>query len=125
MELLALLKAEFPPAPPGLTDQYIERHPDPTCAEPKNEWLLLMPAYMSWCVRSPLRNELLVVDRTIDALANFGRFNQPEPSHMNFRSLCNPQQRAVVAAFLRWCLSGQVLVIEDHVERSLKRWQKV
>jgi hypothetical protein len=125
VDLLALLEAEFPRPPPSLDDEYIVRHPDPTCAEPKGEWLVLMPAYMSWCLRSPLRDKLLVVDHTGNALANFGRFTEPVPSHMNFRSLCNQQQREVVVGFLRWCLSGQVLIIEDQVQRSLKRWQEV
>lgn len=123
MNLLASLKAEFPLASNGLSDEYIEQNPDPTCAEPKNEWLVIMPAYMSWCLRSPMRNELLVVDHTVNALANFGRFTEPDPAHMNFRSLCSPRQREVVIAFLQWCLDGEVLVIEEQVERSLKRWQ--
>ncbi len=123
MDLLASLKTEFPPSPPSLTDEYIEQNPDPTDAEPANNWLVLMPAYMSWCIRSPLRDELLVLDHTIHALANFGRFTQPEPKHLNFWFLCSPRQRAVVAEFLRWSLSGEVLVLEDQVQRSLKRWQ--
>jgi hypothetical protein len=123
VELLASLNADFPKTPPGLSDEYIENNPDPANAEPRNDWLVLMPAYMSWCIRSPLRNELLVVDHTINALANFGRFAQPEPAHLNFRSLCNPRQKAVVTDFLRWCLSEEVLVSEDQVKRSLKRWQ--
>lgn len=123
MDVLAALRSEFPPTPPGLSDAYIEQNPDPTCAEPECEWLLLMPAYMSWCLRSPQRNELLVLDHTINALANFGRFTEPEPRHMNFRSQCNQRQREIVAAFLRWCLSGEVIVIEEQVKRSLKRWQ--
>ena len=125
MDLLASLKAEFPKTPPGPSDEYIENNPDPIDAEPKNNWLVLMPAYMSWCIRSPKRNELLVVDHTINALAEFGRFTQSEPEHMNFRSVCNPQQKEVVRAFLRWCLNGEVLVLENQVERSLKRWHDV
>lgn len=125
MDVLASLNAEFPQVPPSLSDEYIEQNPDPTCADPKNEWLVVMPAYMSWCLRSPKRDELLVVDHTVNALANFGRFTEPEPAHLNFRSLCSPRQREAVLAFLRWCLSGEVLVIEEQVERSLKRWQGV
>lgn len=123
MDLLASLKIEFPNFEAGLTDEYIEQNPDPAGAESSNNWLAVMPAYMSWCVRSPLRNELLVLDHTVDALANFGRFEHPKPSHLNFRSLCNSRQRAVVAAFLRWCLCGEVLVHEEQAERSLKHWQ--
>ena len=123
MDLLASLKAEFPLSAPNLTDEYIELNPDPTDAEPLHTWLAIMPAYMSWCIRSPRRNELLVLDHTVNALANFGRYAQPEPSHMNFRSLCNSRQRAVVAAFLEWCLGGEVLVHEEQVERSLMHWQ--
>jgi len=124
VDLLTSLKTEFPPVLPSHSDEYIEQNPDPVSAEPKNDWLVLMPAYMAWCVRSPLRNELLVVDHTVNALANFGRFSQPEPAHLNFRFLCNPRQKAVVAAFLAWCNSGEVLVQEVQVERSLKRWQE-
>ena len=91
---------------------------------PLHDWLAVMPAYMRWCVRSPLRNELLVLDHTVDALANFGRFEQSEPNHLNFRSLCNPRQQAVVAAFLRWCLSDEVLVHKEQAKRSLKHWQR-
>ncbi len=123
MDLVASLKAEFPLCVAGLTDEYIEQNPDPTDAEPLNNWLAIMPAYMSWCIRSPRRNELLVLDHTVNALAEFGRFSRPEPSHLNFRSLCNSRQRALVAAFLGWCLSGEVCVHEEQVERSLKHWQ--
>jgi len=124
VDLLASLDAEFPANPPGLTDAYIEQNPDPTDAEPANDWLVIMPAYMRWCVRSPRRDELLVVDHTISALANFGRFIKPEPPHLNFRALCSPQQKEVVTSFLQWCLSGEVFVHEEQVTRSLKHWQQ-
>ncbi len=75
-------------------------------------------------IRSPLRDELLVLDHTVNALANFGRFSDPEPSHLNFRSLCNPEQRAVVIEFLNWCSSGEVLVLQEQVERSIRQWKR-
>ena len=124
MDLVDSLNTEFPSSPPGLTDSYIEKNPDPTCAEPAEDWLVIMPAYMSWCIRSPLRDELLVVDHTVGALANFGRYDKAEPRHLNFKSLCSVRQRAVVAAFLEWCLSGEVFVHEQQVKRSLKHWQE-
>ena len=124
MDLLESLKAEFPQCPASLTDDYIEQNPDPTSAEPLNNWLAVMPAYMSWCIRSPRRDELTVLDHTVNALANFGRFVQREPSHLNFRSMCSARQRAVVAAFLGWCLDGEVLVPKEQIERSLKHWQR-
>ena len=123
MDLLASIQTEFPKGAVNLTDKYIEQNPDPTEADPLNNWLVVMPAYMSWCIRSPRRNELLVLDNTIHAIANFGRFKRHEPSHLNFWSLCNPDQRAVVASFLGWCLTGDVLVHEEQVERSLKYWR--
>ena len=124
MNLLASLKKSFPSPPAALTDEYIEHTPDPTEAEPLNEWLVIMPAYMSWCIRSPFRDELLVLDHTVTALANFGRFTDPEPNHLNFRSLCSPAQRAVVIEFLNWCNSGEVLVLQEQVERSIRQWQR-
>lgn len=122
MDLLTSLKAEFPVRADDPTDEYIEQNPDPTAAQPRHNWLIIMPAYMRWCIRSPLRNELLVLDHTVNALAEFGRFGQPEPAHLNFRALCNPGQRAVVAGFLDWCLNEKVLVHEEQVRRSLKHW---
>ena len=124
MDLLSSLTSEFPPRSASLTDEYIEQNPDPVCAAPLNDWLAVMPAYMSWCIRNPHRNELLVLDHTVDALANFGRFARSEPPHLNFKSKCSPGQRAVVAAFLAWCLSGSVLVNEDQASRSLRHWQR-
>ena len=121
-KLRAAICTEFPARRQGLTDEYIEQNPDPFRVESSNDWMVILPAYMSWCMRSPLRNTLLVLDHTINALAIFGRTTQAQHSGLDFRSRCSRQQCAVIVAFLRWCQSGALIVHDEQVERSLRRW---
>ena len=79
-ELLAAIDGEFPARNADLTDEYIEQKPDPTRVKLSDDWFVILPAYMSWCLRSPRRNQLLVLDHTIDVLANFGRYTQAQPA---------------------------------------------
>jgi hypothetical protein len=123
-DLLAAIQREFPARRADLTDDYIEQNPNPIRVELSQDWFVILPAYMSWCVRSPRRNQLLVLDHTIDALANFGRYAKAQPVELNFRSRCNCEQRAVIVAFLRWCHSGALIVHDEQVARSLRRWER-
>lgn len=123
-ELLAAIDGEFPARNADLTDEYIEQNPDPTRVKLSDDWFVILPAYMSWCLRSPRRNQLLVLDHTIDVLANFGRYTQAQPAELNFRSRCNPEQTNVIVSFLRWCQSGALIVHDEQVARSLRRWER-
>jgi hypothetical protein len=123
-KLLAAIHGEFPVRDADLTDEYIEQNPDPTRVKLSDDWFVVLPAYMSWCVRSPRRNQLLVLDHTIAALADFGRYTQAQPAELNFRSRCNREQIAIIVAFLRWCQSGALIVHDEQVARSLRRWER-
>ena len=82
-----------------------------------------MPSYMLWCVKNGDSDGNLVCDRTISALAEFGRAKD-EMNHLNFKYLCNDRQKMVVYNFLNWCLSSLILISnKDQVLRSIKNWR--
>ena len=122
MDLVSSLDLAFPNGPSDLTDEYIESHPELLHATHLFPLFELVPAYMSWCLRSERRNELLVMDYTIQALSELGRHRHSEPEHLNFRAKCTALQREAVIQFLAWSLSGAPSVHKLQAERSLKQW---
>src|SRR3990170_2209665 len=92
---------------PGSTEvpnSFIEANPDISGLTQPVDLRVIVPAYMIWCVRNADEHGTLIPDFTVEALAEFGRAKNPEIAHLNFKHTCSPQQRAIVAEFLRWCL---------------------
>ena len=99
----------------------IEAHAHQLLHGPATDLLKTIPAHMAWCLRNP-DSTALVIDYTVDALANTGRVKSPAPSWLDFKHRCSGAQRQVVADFLHWCLDTDRLVDRQQTERALKHW---
>ncbi|MFG6458193.1 hypothetical protein [Roseateles sp. BYS96W] len=107
---------------PGRHDEaHIEEHAHLLLHGNAPDLLKTIPAHMAWCLRNP-ESTSLVIDYTIDALANTGRAKSPVPSWLDFKHRCSTEQRRVVADFLHWCLDTDRLVDRQQTERALKHW---
>lgn len=84
--------------------------------------LSVVPAYMQWCLDHP-SSPSLVVTGTIWALAEYGRSQSPENTHLNFKFLCNEAQAKAVARFLEWCKRNQPYAGREQIDRAHRRWQ--
>jgi hypothetical protein len=124
-EQLARAIAEaFPDSVNGPADQFIEENSDPLWLKVPIDLAVVVPAYMSWCVRHALDGRgTLVPDHTVRALAEFGRSKNPAIAHLNFKHTCSEHQRAVVAKFLRWCMNPDLILDEEQIRRALKYWE--
>ena len=118
------IESAFPGSGSALSDQFIEMHPELASLQGASTppLLVLVPAYMAWCVRNSHRPEELVHDYTLNALAEFGRSKNPAIEHLNFKHLCSVKQQDVVAKFLSWCLDPTLLLHTEQIERALKHW---
>ena len=108
--------------PPCRTDEWIVEHPNVMEIEGDFDSLKDVPAYMLWCVRNSEREDLLVIDYTLNALAEYGRCKDANLAHLNFRHLCNSDRRRVVRLFLSWCSDSLSMVDADQLERCIRRW---
>jgi hypothetical protein len=119
--LLEAIAREFPGLR-ALPDSFIEGNPDLACLRQPPDLQAVVPAYMAWCVRNAAEVNTLIPDYTVAALAEFGRSKNPAIAHLNFKHTCSPEQRVVVADFLRWCLNPDLVLHTEQIERSLKHW---
>lgn len=123
-QLIRDIALAFPSAADTPTDKFIEANPDVLWLSSPISLSVLVPAYLSWCVRHELDGRgTLVPDHTVRALAEFGRLKDPAIAHLNFKHTCSPEQRAVVAKFLRWCLNPDLILDGEQVKRALKYWE--
>ena len=105
-----------------ITSEFILKNPDLMWLKNKEDLLVLVPSYILWCTRNRDSNGNLVIDGTINALAEYGRSKKEEIEHLNFKFSCKPNQREVVYSFLKWCLDEELLVDEEQIERAIKHW---
>lgn len=113
----------FSPMDRWPNDEFIVANTDPMWLEASAGLSQIVPAYMSWCARHALEDGgSLVPDHTIRALAEYGRSKDATITHLNFKHTCSDAQCAVVAEFLHWCLSSDLIVDEQQVRRALKYW---
>lgn len=105
-----------------LPDSFIEKNDDLMWLEGEIDYLVYVPSYMLWCIRNGEKDGNLVCERTISAIAEFGRCKNSELSHLNFRFLCRDEQRAVVSSFLVWASNNLELCDNEQIKRSIKRW---
>jgi len=103
-------------------DDFIERNDNIMWLKGEVDYLIYVPSYMLWCVRHKESDGNLVCDHTISSIAEFGRCKDPNISHLNFKFLCNAQQKSVVSAFLSWALENLESCNEGQINRSLKHW---
>ncbi|MCW9027897.1 MAG: hypothetical protein OQJ80_03105 [Kangiella sp.] len=103
-------------------DDFIEANTDITWQNERTDLINLVPSYMLWCARNRDVDGNLVIDYTVNALAEYGRSKNPNIEHLNFKFLCSSKQKLVVLQFLQWCLAEELLVNEVQVQRACKHW---
>jgi hypothetical protein len=115
-------EAFFPDGSVPIEDEFIESNPDIAWLNEKVDLLSLVPCYMLWCARNRDANGNLVIDGTVNALAEYGRSKNLKLDHLNFKYLCTSTQKEVVLKFLQWCLTEELLGNEEQVRRTCKNW---
>jgi hypothetical protein len=122
-ELARAIAEAFPASGSTPTDQFIEANSDLLWLAPPVDLTIVVPAYISWCVRHAFNERgTLVPDHTVRALAEFGRSKDPSIAHLNFKHTCSEDQRAVVAKFLHWCSNPDLILDSEQIQRALKYW---
>jgi hypothetical protein len=105
-----------------LSDEFIATNDDLLDIQTDFHAMLYVPAYMDWCVRNCDNYNQLVTDRTINALAEYGRAKNAQSDLSNFKFKCNEQQKTAVRSFYSWCLANLLFVQREQIERSIKHW---
>lgn len=105
----------------SLTDEDILANPDPMMRPEEKNLLEVIPSYLLWCSRNP-DDTTTVMYWTLNAVAEYGRATDPENSYLNFKFLCDSQQRSAVREFLLWCRSNVDLTDDDQLKRTIPRW---
>lgn len=121
-QLLVEIASAFPGASDALSDAYIEANQDLAALDLDAKLLIVVPAYMAWCVRNAHRPHVLVHDYTVQALCEFGKVKSTSIPYLSFKFQCSSGQRAAVISFLRWCLNPELLHHVEQIERSLRHW---
>jgi hypothetical protein len=103
-------------------DAFIEANPDIDSVSGSFDPMILVPAYMTWCVRNAREHVTLIPDFTVGALAVYGRTKSAQTVHMSFKHTCSDEQRSVVAEFLRWCLDPDLILHKEQIKRALRHW---
>lgn len=62
--------------------------------------MVYVPSYMIWVARNIEANGNLICDYTINALAEYGRAKKRKNSNLNFKHLCNKNQKKWFLEFL-------------------------
>ncbi len=123
MNLEDEIKQEFNLTPETVVpDNYIQENVDLMWIKEEINTLLYVPSYILWCINNKEKEGSLVVDYTLNALAEYGRSKNKENSHLNFKFLCNSTQIKAIFKFLKWCESNLELIDEKQLQRSLKHW---
>jgi len=107
----------------AITDEFIEHNPNLMEIEGDLNLMTIVPAYLKWCIKHGEENGNLVCSYTLNSLSEYGRAKDSNNSYLNFKYLCNSQQKSAVLSFLKWCLSNFELVDLKHIERAIKNWQ--
>jgi len=103
-------------------DEFIQNNPDLMWIKEKIDLIVYVPSYMLWCLKNREAGGHLVCDYTINALAEYGRSKDKENTHMNFKHLCDVEQKAMVYHFLKWCEANLEFIDEKQLQRTLNRW---
>lgn len=107
-----------------ISDEFIQDNPDLMWIKNEINLIEYVPSYMLWCIRhKKFEGEgSLIYDFTLNALAEYGRAKDKENSYLNFKHLCNAEQKAVVYNFLKWCEANLEHINEKQLQRTLKHW---
>ena len=106
-----------------ITEEFIEHNPNLMELEGDLDLMVIVPAYMKWCINHGEENGNLICSFTLNCISEYGRAKDTINNHLNFKYLCNGQKKSAVLSFLKWCLSNFELIDSKHIERAIKNWQ--
>lgn len=106
-----------------ISDDYIQNNPDLMWIKKQINLMIYVPSYMLWCLKNKESEGNLVCDFTLNALAEYGRAKDKENSYLNFKYLCNTEQKGIVYDFIKWCKENLELINEKQIQRILKYWE--
>lgn len=105
-----------------ISDDYIQNNQDLMWIKKDIDTLMYVPSYMLWCLKNKDSEGSLVCDFILKALAEYGRATDKENSYLNFKYLCNLEQKSIVHYFLKWCEENIESINKEQLQRTLKRW---
>jgi hypothetical protein len=105
-----------------VSDEFITSHPNLMWLDEEINYMVYVPIFMVWCLLNKHDEGILVYDHTISALSEFGRCKNRHLNHLNFKFLCNTEQKELVYQFLIWCRSKLSLPYEKQLDRTIKSW---
>jgi hypothetical protein len=103
-----------------VSNAFILNNPDVLWLENEIDYMAYVPSYVLWCIKNKDIDGNLIFDHTIKALAEFGRAKDTN-NRLNFKFLCNDEQKELIYNFLNWCLTN-LLCNKAHVIRAIKNW---
>ena len=106
-----------------VSDEQIRDTQDPMELLDPESLLRVVPRYMQYCIEYP-DDDSLVALNTVNALAEYGRAKDPSNSYLNFKFLCDDDQRRAVVEFLIRAKGPPHYEDEDQIERAVKNWRK-
>lgn len=106
-----------------VSDEQIRETQDPMELLDPQSLLRVVPRYMQYCIEYPYDDSLVAL-RTVNALAEYGRSKDPSDSYLNFKFLCDDDQRRAVVAFLIWAKGPPHYEDEEQIERAIKHWRQ-
>ncbi|MEM1262002.1 MAG: hypothetical protein AAGH76_06380 [Pseudomonadota bacterium] len=107
----------------AISDEQIRSTQNPMELREPESLLRVVPCYIQYCIDYP-QDDSLVAYCTINAIAEYGRCKDPSDSYLNFKFLCNEQQRLAVAEFLVWANGPPHFEDETQIRRAVRNWRK-
>ena len=86
--LFAEIANAFPACANKLSDSLIEKNSDVAQLDGSVDSHAAVPAYMAWCARHGHKPAELVHEYTVNAIAVFGRSNNPQIAYLDFKLRC-------------------------------------
>jgi len=108
-----------------ISNEYIQNNPDLMWIKKRIDLMTYVPSYILWCLKNKESEGNLVCDYTLNALAEYGRAKDKENSYINFKYLCNAEQKAFVYNFLKWCAANLEFINKKQLQRALKHWEDI
>lgn len=107
-----------------ISDDYIQNNPDLMWIKKQINLMIYVPSYMLWCLKNKESEGNLVCDFTLNALAEYGRAKDKENSYLNFKYLCNEEQKGIVYNFIKWCKSDLEHINIKQIDRMFRYWEQ-
>ncbi len=107
-----------------LSDEQVREIQDPMELLEQESLLNVVPCFMQYCIEYP-DDDSLVALYTVNALAEYGRSKNPSNSYLNFKFLCNEDQRKAVVAFLIWAKGPPHYEDKNQIDRAVKNWREM